>query len=253
VQQSNTYIVIFSVILTIVLGGLLSFSSEFLKPWQKKSEELDTKSQILGAVMKIDKGQDVLGIYNNRITSIVVDYQGNEVTENEKGEPIVAENVSVAKNFKLPPEERIYPVFKFHESGNQESVEAYILPLYGNGLWGPIWGYLALSTDLNTITGVKLDHETETPGLGARITSEEIQSRYAYKKILDEDGNLISVNMLKGEGMDPESLDDHTISGMSGATITAKGVNEMMKSYLTYYQGYFEKIKGGDQKLTAAY
>ena len=107
------------------------------------------------------------------------------IETDEKGAPIVAENVSIIKNFKKPAEERQYPVYVYHAPGNKEAVEAYILPVYGKGLWGPIYGFVALDTDLNTIKGISLDHDKETPGLGARITEAAIQERYVGKKIFD--------------------------------------------------------------------
>ena len=132
---------------------------------------------------------------------------------------------------------------------NPEKVEAYILPLYGNGLWDKIWGFVAVESDLNTIKGVSFAHRGETPGLGARIADSDIQSRFAGKKIYDSSGELVSVDMAKGEhgggqsSIDYYANDPHTVDGMSGATITAKGVNQMLANYLEYYQGYFNKIE----------
>ena len=244
-QQSNTYIIVFSAVLTIILGGLLSLANQGLKPMQQKSVELDTKKKILSAVtdLKGKKGNEVLELYGETIESIVVDLEGVVVEKDEKGADIIAENVDVAKNFKKAPEERLYPVFKYHKEGNKEAVEAYIFPVYGRGLWGPIWGFIALETDLNTIKGTSFDHKTETPGLGARITTAEISNRYHGKRLFDDGGNLISIMMLKGENNASSALDDHHIDGMSGATLTANGVNEMLESYFEYYKSYIENTK----------
>ena len=252
-QQSNTYIIIFSAVLTIVLGGLLSLANQGLKPRQQRSIELDTKKKILGSVTDIGKrkGQEVLDFYQGSISSSVVDIEGNLIEKNDKGEPIVAEDVNIVKNFKKPAEEREYPVYVYHAEGNPEAVEAYILPVYGKGLWGPIYGFVALDTDLNTIKGVSLDHDKETPGLGARITSEEVQARYVGKKIFGDAGELISVSMLKGENNAPEALDDHHIDGMSGATITANGVNDMLIDYLGHYNMFIEKAGKASKKVAS--
>jgi Na+-transporting NADH:ubiquinone oxidoreductase subunit C len=240
VQQSNAYIIVFSIITTIILGGLLSVASVGLGPRQKVQVELDTKKSILGAVMEIQKTDDVLGIYDQRIESLVVDIEGNQVETDDTGAPIIAENVSIEKNYKLPPEERLYPVFLY--KGDNEEVEAYILPIYGNGLWDVIWGFVALDKDLNTIKGAVFDHRGETPGLGARIAEDAVQSRFVGKEVYGPDGALVSVNMLKGEGNPPEALGDHTVDGLAGATITARGVNNMLQNYLEYYQSYLQKI-----------
>jgi Na+-transporting NADH:ubiquinone oxidoreductase subunit C len=244
VQQSNTYIIVFISVVTIVLGGLLSAANQVLKPAQQRSMELDAKRQILTAVVSLEgkKGKEILDLYSQTIGAVVVDINGDVIETNEKGEPMTADQVNVAKNYKLAPEKRMYPVYTYHQPGKPDAVEAYIFPMYGNGLWGPVWGYLALSTDLNTIQGVVFDHESETPGLGARITTELVQTRYKGKKMFDPSGNLVSVSMLKGESNPESSLDEHHIDGLSGATITGKGVNAMLRNYLGYYSGYIRKI-----------
>jgi Na+-transporting NADH:ubiquinone oxidoreductase subunit C len=247
VQQSNTYIITFSIILTVVLGFLLSGTSQVLGPLQKKAEELDTKKQILGAVMDPEelaafKPEEVLAYYESRISSKVIDIEGNEIETSSEGTPVVAEAVNVAKNYKLVPEDRLYPVFIYHQEGNPEAVESYVLPVYGAGLWDEIWGYLALQTNLNTIEGVTFSHKGETPGLGARITSLDVQERFQGKEIYDESGNLQSVAMQKGEGKD-YSGDSHRVDGLSGATITANGVNAMLRNYLGHYKAFLDKQK----------
>ena len=239
-RQSNTYIIVFSIITTIVLGGLLSVTSVGLAPRQKIQVELDTKKSILGAVMELQKTDDVLDIYEKRIESLVVDINGDVVETDESGNPLIAEDVSIAKNFKQAPEDRLYPVFLYKGSSNE--VEAYILPIHGNGLWDIIWGYIALDKDLNTIKGAVFDHKGETPGLGSRIAEGDVQSRFIGRKIYDSDGGLVSVTMLKGEGNAEKLLDDHHVDGLAGATITARGVNNMLLNYLEHYQNYLKKI-----------
>ena len=229
--------------MTIVIGGILSIASQVLGPAQKKSIELDTKYQILGAVMMIDKKKDdVLSIYNQRIQSFVVDYNGDLIEKDKKGNPIVPEEVNIIKNFKLDKRERELPVFKFMSSQNPDQVEAYILPLYGNGLWNKISGFIALENDLNTIKGVSFGHVQETPGLGARISDSDVQERYKNKTIFDGD-ELVSVKMIKGEKRDPSLFGPHEVDGMSGATLTANGVNAMIKDYLDCYKGFIDKTK----------
>lgn len=245
-QQSNTYIITFSVILTVVLGLLLSGTSQLLGPRQKEAIALDNKKQILGAVIPGEEiaamtPQEVNEYYNNRIASVVVDINGEEVTEQD-GVAVTAETVDIAKNYKKSAEDRLYPVYIFHGEGNPDEVANYVLPLYGAGLWDAIWGYIALDTDMNTVGGITLAHAGETPGLGARITEPGVQARYEGKTIFDESGELVAVEMQKGEGKD-YSDNPHQVDGMSGATITAKGVNNMLKNYLGYYKAYIENKK----------
>lgn len=236
-QQSNTYVIIFAVGLTIVLGGLLSLTSVGLKPLQDEQVKLDTQKKILGAVITIDKNlkpAQIDSLYKARVKSILVDIDGN-VIENA---PVAAEKIDIGKNHKLDPKERMYPVFKY--SGESGELEAYILPTFGAGLWDWISGYIALEKDLNTIKGVAFDHKQETPGLGARITEDGVKGRYQGKTIF-EGTELVSVEMVKGEGN--TGLGDHQVDGMSGATMTAKGVNQMFDHYLECYQGFIAKNK----------
>ncbi|MEO9474796.1 MAG: NADH:ubiquinone reductase (Na(+)-transporting) subunit C [Cyclobacteriaceae bacterium] len=247
-QRSNTYIIIFSIVLTVILGGLLSLASVGLKPAQEKQVELDTKKKILGAVMDISGIKDpneLLSLYDERVESVVVDIDGNKVTEDAKGNPVIAEKVNIQKNSRFDKEERLYPVYMFKKEDG--SIGAYIFPMFGKGLWDWISGYMALDSDLNTIKGIAFDHKAETPGLGARITSNEIQDRYVDKKIFNSDGELVAVSMVKGEGH--PSLTVHEVDGMSGATLTGKGVNNMLKDYLECYKPFIEKVQSGEASL----
>ena len=246
-QRSNTYVILFSLVLTIILGGLLSLASVGLRPAQKKAEEFAKKRQILSAVMDIQQVPDIVSVYNSRISSYIVNADGETVEQNgPTGEPLKAEDLDIEKEFKKEPGDRLYPVYRFYAEGNPDNIEAYILAMYGKGLWNDIWGYIALETDMNTVTGIVFDHKGETAGLGSRITDRAVQERYTGKKIFDAGGEIASVNMLKGENNKPASLDDHNINGLSGATITAKGVNYMMIDYLNCYLPLIENLKNGE-------
>ena len=261
-QQSNGYIIGFILVLCILIGGLLAGASIVLGPAQQQSLELDTKHQILAAVRSLvdvpEKGTDILALYDNRISSTIVNYNGEEVTQDADGKPLVAEEVSIAGNYKLDAKDRLYPVFSLVDENDTSKVEAYILPVYGNGLWDRIWGYVALDATVETIVGTSFDHKAETPGLGQRIATPEIQNRFVGKKIFDENGKLVSVMMIKGEHGGGEASisyyedEPHMVDGMSGATLTANGVNTMMKSYLLGYRNFFKRIKGTASQNTAA-
>jgi Na+-transporting NADH:ubiquinone oxidoreductase subunit C len=229
---------------------MLSLAAVGLKPIQEKQVELDTKKQILGAVMELSGNEDILSLYDKRTKSLVVNAKGEIVTKDEDGKDLVAEDINIGKEYKKPVDKRLLPVFMFMSEANTEQVEAYIFPTYGNGLWNNIWGFIALNPDLATIKGAAFDHVGETPGLGARITSADIQERYKGKKIFDDQGNLVSVEMVKGETGNASMYGPHKVDGMSGATLTAKGVNEMLESYFGYYQSYIDKLKKGEQQIT---
>jgi Na+-transporting NADH:ubiquinone oxidoreductase subunit C len=235
VRQSNLYIVLFAAAVAIVCGGLLAFASQTLKPLQDANVELERKQNVLATVMTLKKEDNIDSIYAAKVKERVIDFEG-KVKEGVK-----ASDVEIAKEYKKKPEERSLPIYEIMDESNPEKVRNAVLPVYGFGLWNDIWGFIALEEDLSTIQGVKFQHKGETPGLGARIESEEIQSRYKGKSIYDDDV-LKAVIMMKGEGID-YSNDLHKVDGMSGATLTAKGVNNMLIDYLNCYKNYLEKNK----------
>lgn len=236
---------------------MLSLASVGLKPAQDKQVELDTKKKILGAVMdlseisnladslELNEDSIILAKYDEKIESFVIDFNGNKIEEDAKGNSVIAEKVNIQKNSRFDIQDRMYPVYMF--KGEDGSIEAYVFPMFGKGLWDWISGYMAINSDLNTVRGIAFDHKGETPGLGARITSDEIQDRYVKKKIFSENGELVSVNMLKGESN--SGLTDHQVDGMSGATLTGNGVNNMLQEYLNCYKPFIDKVQSGDVNL----
>jgi Na+-transporting NADH:ubiquinone oxidoreductase subunit C len=239
VRQSNGYIILYSAALTIVCGGLLAFASISLKDRQDANVALEQKKNILSSVITLNETDDVVAIYKKRIKAFVIDYNGN-VKEGVKPEDVV-----VAAEYKKAPQDRLLPVYEFKSETDSTKVEYAVLPLFGYGLWNNIWGFLAIQSDFNTVQGVKFQHAGETPGLGARIDTEEIQARYKGKKIF-ENAKIASVVLQKGEGFD-YSNDAHKVDGMSGATLTAKGVNNMLQDYLVCYENYLKKNSGSNQ------
>ena len=235
-RQSNTYIVFYAAVLTVVCGGLLALAAEGLKEKQQFNIDMEQKKNILSTVIALEEGANVNDIYSKKVKSFVVDFQGNVK------DGILPKDVNLAAEYKKAPTDRLLPVYEFKSESDPNKTEFVVLPVFGYGLWNNIWGFVALKSDLNTIQGVKFQHAGETPGLGARIESdEEIQDRYKGKTIY-EGGNLVSVTMMKGEGKDYTSQ-PHAVDGMSGATLTAKGVNNMLKDYLASYENYLKKNK----------
>mgnify|MGYP002778329769 CR=1 FL=1 len=234
-RQSNLYIVFYAAVLTIVCGGLLAFASESLKEKQQENIALEQKQNILSTVMTLGEKDNAAELYNKRVKAFVVDFKGN-VVEGKKTTDIVIE-----AEYKKPAQDRLLPVYEFRSEADPNKIEYVVLPIHGFGLWDKIWGYVSLQSDFNTIQGTVFQHKGETPGLGARISSADIQDRYKGKKVFDG-AELASVEMMKGEGNDYSS-DQHKVDGMSGATLTAKGVNNMLKDYLACYENYIKKTK----------
>lgn len=233
-RQSNTYIVLYSAAITIVCGGLLAFAAVSLKDKQDANIAMENKMNILSSVITLKEGDDINALYESQVKGFVIDYNGN-VKEGMK--PV---EVDLAKEYKKVPADRLLPVYEFRSTTDPNKVEFAVMPVFGYGLWNNISGFVAVKSDFSTIQGVKFAHVGETPGLGARIASDDIQDRYKGKMIFDTGGSLVSVNMQKGEGQD-YGADPHKVDGMSGATLTGKGVNNMLKDYFTCYLNYLKK------------
>lgn len=235
-RQSNLYIVIYAGVLTIVCGGLLALAAEGLKEKQQFNIDMEQKKNILSTVIILEEGVDINALYSKRVKAFVVDFQGNVK------EGMQPKDVNLAVEYKKPQDQRLLPVYEFRNETDSTKTEYVVLPVYGYGLWNNIWGFVALKSDLNTVQGVKFQHAGETPGLGARIeTDEDVQDRYKGKTIY-ENGKLVSVTMMKGEGKDYSS-NSHQVDGLSGATLTAKGVNNMLQDYFVAYENYMKKNK----------
>ena len=231
-RQSNLYIVIYAGVLTIVCGGLLALASEGLKEKQQFNIDMEQKKNILSTVIAIEEGVDINQLYAKRVKAFVVDFQGNVK------EGMQPKDVNLAAEYKKAREQRFLPVYEFRNESDSSKTDYVVLPVYGYGLWNNIWGFVALKSDLNTVQGVKFQHAGETPGLGARIeTDEDVQNRYKGKTIY-ENGKLVSVTMMKGKDY---SGNAHQVDGLSGATLTAKGVNNMLQDYFVAYENYMKK------------
>jgi Na+-transporting NADH:ubiquinone oxidoreductase subunit C len=136
--------------------------------------------------------------------------------------------------------ERQLPVFKAElKDGSVKT----IIPVRGKGLWGPIWGFVALDEDLNTIYGTSFDHKGETPGLGADINQPFFEDQFKGKKLFD--GDTFKLLVYKGGGGAAANAGDlvHGVDAISGGTITSKGLEDMLKDCLSPYQSYFKNNK----------
>ncbi len=244
-KQSNAYVLTFTVVMTIVCAGLLGGTANGLNGKIAASKKLDARKQILSAVTNIEgkSPSEINALFESSIKGYVVNHEGNiiETKKNKKGEdvPLIAEEVNPRAQYKESSlAKKKFPVFEFSEEGK---TTAYVLPIYGNGLWDEIWGYIGVNTDLKTVKGIGFGHKAETPGLGARITEKPVQERFNGKVIYNE--GKVALNFLKGEGN--KDIKEYDVDGLSGATMTSKGVNAMLSNYLGYYKPYFNKI-GGD-------
>ena len=234
-KNSNIYQILYAAVMVLIVGTVLAFIYMALKPKQNENIANDTRKQILSA-LHIAPGNDgdVKGQYERYIIQdMLVDGEGN-ITDSAKN---VAFDVPMKKNVKLDAAERQLPVMKCRlDDGSVK----YVLPVYGAGLWGPIWGYVAVNDDGNTIYGANFSHEGETPGLGARIADQEFQDKFVDKHLFI-DGEFKSVAVLK-KGQ-KASNGAEQIDALTGATITSRGVSDMMADCLAPYSAFLKKLQ----------
>ncbi|GAB4407336.1 MAG: Na(+)-translocating NADH-quinone reductase subunit C [Microscillaceae bacterium] len=242
-KKSNSYVLIYTIVLTIVCGSLLAIASEGLKPYKEANVAFDTKRNILGTIVDISgySTRDLEALYKEAVVATyLVNSNGEKVDK-----PF--DQVKIDDEYRKPVDERILPVYELADPKKPGKTAYYVFPMWGFGLWDSIWGWVALESDFTTIKGVVFAQKGETPGLGARISEKDIQSRFTGKKIFDKE-QLAVVQMQKGEGND-YSADAHKVDGMSGATITGQGLNKMLSEYFEAYLPFIKGKKGGKVSL----
>ena len=159
----------------------------------------------------------------------------NTAGEVEDEKPV---QIDLKNQINLKPEERKLPLYIYTDESDKKY---YIIPLRGTGLWGPIWGYISLEDDFNTVYGATFDHKSETPGLGAEISESPFQKQFEGKEIMEGD-KFVSVNVWKTTFKSPLGA-EHRVDGISGGTITSDGTGEMLKNCIAPYVTYFDKIE----------
>lgn len=245
-KQSNTYTILYSIVMVVVVAAALAFVSISLQPIQQANVEIEKMSDILGSVglynaEKAPENKDayIKEQYAKYITeSFLVNDKGDKL-----GDPATAFKVlnNLKAAFNADAADRQVPVFV---SKNDQGKINYIFPVYGTGLWGPVWGYIALNDDLNTISGVVFDHKSETPGLGAEITTSPFENQYIGKSIFEK-STFVGVKVTKGVGS--SAGNDHAVDAISGGTITSRAVETMIIGCLKSYEPFIVKSRAEAQ------
>lgn len=244
-KNSSGFTFMFSIVMVVVVAVLLALAAILLGPYQAQNVKLEKMQNILGSIGVISDPKDAEKLFNQYIREqLVLNNKGEKVTGG-----ISAFDIDLKKELdKLRTggaDKQLFPLFVF----SKESKLYYVIPARGKGLWGPIWGYVALEGDLNTVYGASFGHKGETPGLGAEINTIEFQKQFKGKKIYDNSGNFVSVKVVKG-GAPPE--DEHGVDAISGGTITSNGVTEMLKRTIGNYIPYFKTMnKNGPTTVIA--
>ena len=221
--NSNSYTIIYASVMVVIVAFLLAFVSSSLRETQNKNVELDTKKQILAA-LNIKDVKDAEAEYNKYVKGDMLMNVDGTLTENT-GAFATAYEKEAKENNRLH-------VFVAEVDGEKK----YVFPVYGAGLWGAIWGYVALNSDKDTVYGVYFSHASETPGLGAEIASTHFQGEFSGKKTL-ENGEVVLGVVKNGKVEKP----DYQVDGISGGTITSVGVDAMLKACLNSYISFLTK------------
>lgn len=230
-QFDNKYIFIFSSVMVIVVAVFLSLAATLLQPRQEKNLEIEKKRSMLESIRIPATKDNTEELYDRYIKeSFVINVKGEEV---EGVDPFT---VNLRNEQKKPLEDQSLPVFTALPENGEKVI---ILPLEGKGLWGAIWGFVSIKSDMNTIYGATFDHKGETPGLGAEINTEEFERMFFDKKIY-EDGQYVSVKVVKGGTSED---DPHGVDAISGGTITSKGLERMLFDGLKKYHEFLQKNK----------
>ena len=231
-KQSNSYTILYIIVLVLVVGSALALTAMALKPRQQENADADKKRQILASVHVVAEASEIASTFDKYVT--------DQFIVNEKGERIGdnAFAVNVANQSKESAAERQLPVYVCTMPG--DGATKYILPVYGAGLWGPIWGYVALDADGSTVFGAYFAHQGETPGLGAEIEKPAFSDQFEGKQMF-KDGRFLPVTVVKA-GQKPLGDEDY-VDAVSGGTITSKGVAAMLSDCLSPYKNFLETLR----------
>ena len=221
--NSNSYTIIYASVMVIIVAFLLAFVSSSLKATQDKNVQLDTKKQILAA-LNIKNVEDADAEYKKYVKGDMLMNVDGTLTENTGD--------FVTNYEKKAKEENRLHVFVCEVDGQTK----YVVPVYGAGLWGAIWGYVALNEDKDTVYGTYFSHASETPGLGAEIATDWFQQEFVGKKTLEN--GTVALSVVKHGKVEKA---DYQVDGISGGTITSVGVDTMLKECLKEYVNFLTK------------
>lgn len=233
-QFSTRYIFSFAAAVCLVCSLMISIPAVSLRARQDANRVLDQRKSVLlaarlakpGEKLPVERVQQLF----EQIEARIVDLETGEYVDADPDSYTFesAEKVKVSPNpaqiTEVPKLARVYLV----KEGND--VDMVILPIYGKGLWSTLFGFIALDADLNTVQGITYFQHGETPGLGGEVDNPRWKARWPGRKVFDEEGK-VALQVIKGPAGSIQE-DPHHVDGLSGATITARGVTYMVQYWL---------------------
>ena len=229
-KNSNGYTFTFAILMVVVVGTLLAVASQGLKSRQDKNTSDKKMINILSAIKVEATRANAQEMFDTYVVESKI-ISGKDLSA-------AAFDVDIQKEFRdknLKLSDRNYPLYICEKNGSRY----YVIPVVGTGLWGPIWGFVALESDDKTIYGATFDHKGETPGLGAETKQGFYSDQYAGEMVADTSGTFLPIVVVKdgsGKGMNSK------VDGITGGTITSKGVEEMTTRTLAVYVNYFNAL-----------
>ena len=208
-KNGNAYIIMYSTVMVVIVAVLLAVAALALKPRQDANDLNEKKQNILASLSAQDQS------YDEYIDAYVVDKEGRRI----EGEDVFALLNDLPGTFEAGK----FPIFEAKDG-------RVVIPVTGMGLWGPVWGYVALEKDMDSVSGIIMAHKGETPGLGAEIATPKYQANFVGKTIFEGD-KFVSVTLRKGGAKDPA----HEVDAISGGTKTSDGVTAMLYNSLENY------------------
>lgn len=237
-KESNIFTFSFAIIMVLIVGTILAVTSEFLMPQKLKNQKDKKMIDILSAINIEANRNNAQNTYNEFIyDEVIINNQGEIIEGSAFDVDVLFQN----RDKTLSPNDKKYPFFKAKKDGNNY----IIVPMAGTGLWGPIWGFVSLKSDYKTVYGAAFAHKAETPGLGAEINTPIFEKPFEGKKIVNDNGDFVSIQVKKG-GAEKGNL--YQVDGITGGTITSDGVAVMLDKTLKVYSDYFQSTQ--DYKST---
>ena len=244
--NNNVYTIVYTTIIVVIAAAILAIAAMALKPKQDANIKAETISQMLTAAGFSSKedlaklGNDqILKMYSDNIkTAFLIDAKGNKIgeLETETGNIELQDNLK-QENKNIAAGDPQLPVYVFKKDG----AEINVIPIYGAGLWGPIWGYIAFNADCTEIVGAYFDHESETPGLGAKIKDEAWFREQFKGETVNFSKPDDSFDIIKGGA--PKD-DKSAVDAITGATMTCNGLDAALDTWFKAYMPFLEKKAG---------
>jgi Na+-transporting NADH:ubiquinone oxidoreductase subunit C len=207
---SNKYIFIFITIIVVVCAAILTLASVGLQPIQNANREREKMTQILKA-SGYTEIPDVIPFFK-----------------------------SVSEEIQVKGDKEQLLVYKLK---SKDGEFCYVMPVRGKGLWGPIWGYIAIKEDGKTINGAVFDHKSETPGLGAEINTDKFMSQFEGKLLFDDQGTFKSIKVVKGGVLNSNLDPKFGVDAVSGGTITSQGLEKMIENSIKNYIPFLKELQ----------